>query len=272
MTEYFGTKVEDIFNTMSERFKPDGVKGVNVSIGYDIIGEGGGKWFVTIKDSILKVDKVDGSLPNCLVVLTASAETFVGGTLGKIDLGQAMSAGKLKVEGDMTIITNVLPAAFEKFGEEEQAEEFIFLRCVPSINQRFATGPCMGKWFQGFKEKIFYASKCPSCGRTLIPPREICASCRVRTTEFVEVGPNATVNNIDIVYYASPDPLTGQVRATPYATLYLWMDDSSSGECLSFDLNPKDIDRIERGMKVRAVWNEVRTGGIKDLLYFEIDD
>ncbi len=77
---------------------------------------------------------------------------------------------------------------------------------------------------------------------------------------------------MDIVYYASPDPLTGKVRSTPYVTLYLWMDGSTPGECLSFDLNPKDTHRIKKGMRVRPVWNEIRTGGIDDLLYFEIDD
>ena len=94
----------------------------------------------------------------------------------------------------------------------------------------------------------------------------------VRSYVFIEVGPNGTVANMDIVYYASPDTLTGKVRSTPYVTLYLWMDGSTPGECLSFDLNPKDTHRIKKGMRVRPVWNETRTGGIDDLLYFEIDD
>lgn len=275
MTEYFGTKVENIFNTMPERFRPDGVKDIDVSVAYDIAGEGGGKWVVTIKEGILNVEKIEGDIPDCSVVLSANAETFVGGTLGKVDLSEAMSSGKFKVNGDMSIITAILPAAFNKFGtadQENQAEELIFLKVVNSIDCRFASGPHMGKWFQGLKEKKFYATKCPSCGRTQLPPREVCAVCVIRSDDFIEVGPTATVNNIDLVYYASPDPLTGHVRSTPYVTLYLWMEGSTPSECLSFELSPRDIDRIKIGMKVRPVWNEVRTGGIHDLLYFEIDD
>lgn len=274
MTEYFGTNADAIFNTMPERFKPDGVKGVDVTIGYDITGEGGGKWVVTIKDSTLKVEKLENDLPACSVVVTAGAETFVGGTIGKVDLGTAMSSGKFKVNGDMSIMTSVVPVAFKKFRipGEKQAEELISLKVVNSMDQRFATGPHMGKWFKGLKEKKLIASKCPVCGRTQLPPREVCAQCVVRSDEFIEIGPNGTVANTDRVYYASPDPLTGKVRSTPYVTLYLWMDGSTPGECLSFDLNPKDTDRIKRGMRVRPVWNEVRTGGIDDLLYFEIDD
>ena len=385
MAEYYGSKVVDIFNTMPVRFKPDGVKGVDVTIGYDILGEGGGTWVVTIKDAALKVEKIAGDLPKCSVVMTADAEAFVGGALGKIDPGEAFASGKIKVAGDIIILGNVLPKAFEKFtpivraraivesmverfrpekaegvdlkigydlsgedggawtaivkdgtctvkegldpdctvtmrmvsevfvglnlgkidpaaafgsgqvkiegdmmaagataklfkkfevagAEEKQGEELISLKCVPSIRHRFATGSHMGKWFKGLKEKKFYATQCPVCGRTQIPPREVCAVCRVRCDEFIEVGPKGTVTMIDTVYYASPDPLTGKVRQTPYAALFLVMDGSTPSESFAHELNPKDLDRIESGMKVRPVWAKERTGSYRDLLYFEIDD
>ncbi len=384
MAEYFGSKVEDIFNTMPERFLPEGVKGVDVVIGYDITGEGGGKWFITIKDATLKVEKVD-ALPKCSVTINTDAEGFVGGALGKIDTGEAFSSGRLKVAGDVTALLNVLPKAFTPFkpvvrakaivesmperfradkaegqnlkigydlsgpeggawtvvikdqtctlkegldadatvtmrmsaetfvglntgkidpgaafgggqvkidgdmmaagataklfskfvadgGEEKKGEELISLKFLPKIRQRFASGTHLGMWFHGLKNKIIYSSKCPVCGRTQIPPREVCAVCRVRCPEFVEVGPKATVTMIDTAYYASPDPLTGHVRQTPYAALFMVMDGSTPGESFSHELNPKDIDRIKPGMRVRPVWNEVRTGGFGDLLYFEIDD
>jgi uncharacterized OB-fold protein/putative sterol carrier protein len=360
------------------------VQGVDVTIGYDISGEGGGKWVVTIKDAVLKVVRIEGAMPKCSVILSADAESFVGGALGKVDPGEAFSSGKLKVSGDLTILGNVLPKAFEKFtprvrahtivesmverfrpdkaegvdmrigydlsgkgggrwtisirdktcivkkgvdtgctvvmrmdaevfvdlnlgkldgatafssgkvridgdmsaagataklfkkyelpGEEKQGEELISLKCVTSINQRFATGPHMGKWFAGLKEKKLYASQCPLCGRTQIPPREICAVCRVRADEFVEVGPKATVVLVDVVYYASPDPLTGKVRQTPYGGVFMVLDGASPGESFAHELKPADIDRVKPGMRVRAVWAEQRTGSFTDLPYFEIDD
>ncbi len=42
MSAYFGVNVEDIFNSMKERFRPDGAAGVENTFGYDIKGEG--KW------------------------------------------------------------------------------------------------------------------------------------------------------------------------------------------------------------------------------------
>ena len=385
MVQYFGIAVEDIFNTMEERFLPEGTVDVDVTIGYNISGEGGGHWKVTIKEGTLKTEVMDGEVADCTAVLNANAETFVGVTLGKIDAGEAFSSGSIKVDGDLTVLIAVLPKAFRLFkpvvkastivesveerfrpekaegvdikigydlsgdgggqwtvvvknqtctlkdvmdddctivmrmeaqvfvdlnqgkldgataftsgqvkidgdigaaglttalfrkyvaegAVEEKGEELISLKCVPSINQRYATGPLMGKWFDGLKEKKFYASKCPVCGKTLVPPREICARCRVRCDELVEVGPDATVTLIDLVYYASPDPLTGKIKETPYTALFMVLDGASRDESFAHDLNPKDIDRIKPGMKVRPVWAEKRTASYKDLLYFEIAD
>jgi len=385
MVQYFGIAVEDIFNTMEERFLPEGTQDVDVTIGYNISGEGGGHWKVTIKEGTLKTEVMDGEVADCTAVLNAKAETFAGVTLGKIDAGEAFSSGSIKVDGDLTVLIAVLPKAFRLFkpvvkastivesveerfrpekaegvdikigydlsgdgggqwtvvvknqtctlkdvmdddctivmrmeaqvfvdlnqgkldgataftsgqvkvdgdigaagqttslfrkyvaegAVEEEGEELICLKCVPSINQRYATGPLMGKWFDGLKEKKFYASKCPVCGKTLVPPREICARCRVRCDELVEIGPDATVTLIDLVYYASPDPLTGKIKETPYTALFMVLDGASRDESFAHDLNPKDIDRIKPGMKVRPVWAEKRTASYKDLLYFEIAD
>ncbi len=48
MAEYWGIKVEDIFNSMKERFRPEGAKDVDAVFGYDILDEG--KWKLTVKN------------------------------------------------------------------------------------------------------------------------------------------------------------------------------------------------------------------------------
>ncbi|MEI6609071.1 MAG: zinc ribbon domain-containing protein [Deltaproteobacteria bacterium] len=155
---------------------------------------------------------------------------------------------------------------------QTQAEELIALSVVNSIDYRFASGPIQGKFLAGLKEKKFLATKCPKCGRIQTPAREACAKCVVRTEELVEVGPKATVANYDIVYYASPDPLTGQLRSTPYASLFMWMDGATPDDCVSLGLKQADIPKLKRGLRVRPVWNEVRTGSVSDILYFEADE
>jgi len=66
--------------------------------------------------------------------------------------------------------------------------------------------------------------------------------------------------------------LTGQVRHTPSAGAYMVLDGGSPMESFAMEINPKDMDRIKPGMKIRPVWNEQRSGTFTDLLYFEIDD
>lgn len=160
----------------------------------------------------------------------------------------------------------------QEMNSKNQAEELIALPVINSINYRFASGPILGRFLEGLKEKKFYATQCPKCGRIQTPPREICAKCVVRSETFVEVGPKATVANYDIVYFSSPDPLTGHLRATPYASLFMWLDGSTPDDCFSFDLKPEDIPKLKRGLRVRPVWNEIRTGGVKDIICFEADE
>ena len=150
--------------------------------------------------------------------------------------------------------------------------ELICLKVMNSIDQRYATGPTMGRWFAGLKERKFLANKCPQCGRTQIPPREACAICRVRVREFVELGPKGTITAWDIVYYASPDPLTGAVREVPYAVLYIMLDGATEQEAFAMEMKKDDIGRIKMGSRVRPVWAETTMGSYKDVLYFELDD
>ncbi|MCD6570414.1 MAG: SCP2 sterol-binding domain-containing protein [Deltaproteobacteria bacterium] len=274
MAEYYGVTVEDIFNTMEERFRPDKAEGIDMTIGYDIAGEGGGKWTITVKDQTCSVKK--GLASKCTVVMRMAAQNFVGLNLGKIDAVSIFTAGKVKIEGDMEA-AGTSAKLFKRFKAEgaEEAEELIRLKCVPSIDQRFATGPIMGRFFAGLKERKFYANKCPKCGRVQIPPREICADCRVRCTEFVELGPKGNLLLLDICYYASPDPLTGEVRETPYAVAVVLLEGEGpveKRESFTHFIKSSDIERANFGDKIRPVWAKECTGGFDDLLYFEIED
>lgn len=276
MAEQIAVKVDDIFDSMNKRFIPEGAAGIKTMIGYRISGKSGGSWILTINDGKMNIDKLDKALKECAAEIITDDETFVGINTGKVNPADMMKNSKLSIKGDMAIINNLLPKVFMPFNEStggvSRIEELIDLRSVSTIKQRFATGPVMGTWLKGLEDKKFYANRCSKCGRTQTPPREICAVCRLRCTEYVEVGPSATVTMIDRVLYASPDPLTGKVRKTPYATLFMVLDGSTPDDSFSHELKREDIDRIKKGMKVRPVWAEKRTGSYKDLLYFEIDE
>ncbi|MCP4694689.1 MAG: AMP-binding protein, partial [Desulfobacterales bacterium] len=94
--------VADIFGTMESRVNPDGVKGVTANYGYVITGTGGGEWTVSVNDGEVKV--LEGlHEPN--VTTTVAARDWIDITLGKLDGMTAFTSGKLKVEGDLGLLT-----------------------------------------------------------------------------------------------------------------------------------------------------------------------
>jgi len=267
--------VDDIFGTMESRVNPDGVKGITANYGYVITGTGGGEWTVSIKDGTVKVLK-GLHAPNVTTMI--SAKDWIAITLGTLDGMSAFSSGRLKVEGDMGLLMKAT-RFFKKYtppgpagAEEEKQDELIRIKQVLSIPQRFATGPVMGKFLKAFRNKKIMANQCPKCGRLQLPPREVCAECRVRATDWVEVGPEGVITICDIAYYASPDPLSGESRETPYCAAHFLLEGCKGHETLWHELKPSDIERARKGAKVRPVWNEERIGAITDIKYFEIID
>jgi len=259
-----------IITTIAERFRPEKAAGVTMAIGYDLAGEGGGQWTIEIRDGKCAVR--EGLADPLTVKMTMEADVYTGMMLGTLEAVTAFTSGKVRIDGDM-MAAGATAKFFRKYevpGAKE-AEELLCLRVTNAIEQRFATGPVMGRWFAGLREKKFLANRCPECGRTQIPPREICAFCHVRVHEFVEVGPKGVVTHFDIVYFASPDPLTGAVRDTPYATVYVVLDGATEREAVTMDLKKEDIPRLKEGARVRPVWAEVTTGSYRDLIGFELD-
>lgn len=274
-----GEYILDMFGTLEARFQPSAAEGLDITIGYDIGGSEGGQWTATIKDGKCKVTKELVASPSLTMIV--KAKDWVDLMLGKVEAATLMTTGRAKVKGDMNLAVK-LAELFGKYtapGEEEEDEqELLVLKKTISVNQRFPTGPVMGKFLNGLKEKKILANKCPECGRTQIPPREVCAVCRVRCDEFVEVGPKGNVRLLDTAFYASPDPLTGETRETPYGLIYVLLDGCKGQDVFTHFLRDDQLDRVKMGWNerkgsiVRPVWAEKRTGKVFDIKYFEIDE
>lgn len=90
--------VKERFATLEKRFKPEAAKGVNVRLQFELSGEGGGTWYVEIKDGKCKVK--EGTGPNPDATLKASASDYKKIADGEMNKMVAFLRGKLKVEGD----------------------------------------------------------------------------------------------------------------------------------------------------------------------------
>ncbi|MFC1889166.1 SCP2 sterol-binding domain-containing protein [Thermodesulfobacteriota bacterium] len=259
----------EIITTAEERFTPGNAEGLDVTVGYDFAGDGGGKWTAVIKDGTCVLE--EGLREDCTVTNIASAQDYVDLMLGKLDPMIAIGAGRLRLVGDMDLAMK-LPKIFAKFeaDEVEKGPELIALKRTISVNMQFSTGPVMGRFFEGLMEKKILANQCPQCGRKQLPPREVCAVCRCRVEDFVEVGPDGMLARIEDVYYASPDPLTGETRETPYGVIYVLLDGCSGLETFWHMLKAEDLADAEHGARVRPIWNDTRVGSVDDIQYFEL--
>jgi uncharacterized OB-fold protein/putative sterol carrier protein len=271
----------DMFATIAPRFKVKEAKGLDASFAFDLGGPSGGKWTVFIKDQVCTVTTTIEGNPTVTLEFNEAGD-YVDFILGKIDAQSILAAGKAAAKGDINMMASKWPVLFEKYKDplagNIQEQELLVLKKTISVNQKFSTGPIMGKFLKGLKDKKIYANKCPQCGRLQLPPREVCAECRVRAADFVEVGPKGEVRYMDLVFYAMPDPLTGVARETPYGSINILLDGCKGNETLPHFLRKDQLEKIQngwhekKGTRVRPVWEENRIGDIWDIKYFEIDE
>ena len=91
--------VKESFDLMASRFKPDRAQGLNAVIQYEISGEGGGSWYVIIKDGACTV--AAGTAANPTLTLTIAGRDWLDMLAGKLSGQMAFMSGKLKLRGDM---------------------------------------------------------------------------------------------------------------------------------------------------------------------------
>ena len=153
------------------------------------------------------------------------------------------------------------------------SQELIVSKQVLSISQTFSTGPAMGRFLQELRDnKRIMALRCQGNGRFLLPPREVDAWSLEEPHEWVEVGPGGLLREYDIIYYASPDPLTGETRDVPYCVGWIHMDGADKLNPLWHLIDTSDLTKIRSGARVRAVFREERKGEMEDIVHFEVID
>ncbi len=90
---------QPIFDAMPTYFKSKDAAGVNSTIQFDLQGEKGGSWYVTVADGTCAVNK--GTAPNPAATVRMTVSDFVDLALGKLSPTLAFMTGKVKIDGDM---------------------------------------------------------------------------------------------------------------------------------------------------------------------------
>ncbi len=92
---------KELFEGMPAAFQRDVAAKLNATYQFDLSGEGGGKWFVQIRDGALEVGAGEKEKPD--VVMTADAATYVEIAEGRANPMLAMATGKFKISGSLAL-------------------------------------------------------------------------------------------------------------------------------------------------------------------------
>lgn len=99
------TDVREVFNDMPAAFSPDAAANLDAVIQYDISGENGGNWTITIKDGACQIQEGTHDAPT--VTLSMSDETWLQIVNKETNGMQAFMSGQLKVSGDIMLAQRI---------------------------------------------------------------------------------------------------------------------------------------------------------------------
>lgn len=103
--------VKELFERMPASFQPQATAGLDVVIQFDITGEGGGKFLVSIKDGALEI--VEGAVEHPSLTISASAKDYVDISTGALNEQLAFMTGRITARGDL-VLAMKLPRIFKR--------------------------------------------------------------------------------------------------------------------------------------------------------------
>jgi putative sterol carrier protein len=100
---------EKLIEGMPTAFDPSAAKDLRAEIQFDISGEGGGKWVISVAEGRCEVRKGEAGSPT--VTIESPGDVWVKIARGEIDRPKALMEGLYKVKGDMKVLT-LMPQLF----------------------------------------------------------------------------------------------------------------------------------------------------------------
>lgn len=112
-------------------------------------------------------------------------------------------------------------------------------------------------------EKKILGSRCPSCGTVYVPPRRNCGRCFVDIEACLELSDEGIVTSYTIVRFSHEL----QPANPPYAYAVIKLDESDVG---LVHIIKENLESLGIGARVKAVFNQQRTGAILDIDSFRL--
>jgi uncharacterized OB-fold protein len=148
----------------------------------------------------------------------------------------------------------------------EQKDDLLKIPGMWDLPWVYAAGEIGSKYIAELRDNArLMATKCPECGRVLLPPRSFCERCFISLKgHWVELEPSGTLEAFTIVAV----PFPGE-REAPYIVGYFRIGEASTN--IPHFLEGVDLSNIDKakskvwvGMPVKVVFREKRVGSMTD--------
>lgn len=93
--------VQQVFDQMLTRLLPEQADGVDAVIQMCLTGDGGGQWYLSIRDSVLTVNLGFHDIPN--MTMTMASSDWLDIANGDSNSMGLFMSGKIKIAGDMQL-------------------------------------------------------------------------------------------------------------------------------------------------------------------------
>lgn len=94
--------VADLFDRMPDAFDAEKAGDMNATVQFDLSGEEGGQWYVTIADGTCTVEK--GVIETPTSTIRMDANDYAEMVAGRLDPMTAFIEQKVRVEGDLNTV------------------------------------------------------------------------------------------------------------------------------------------------------------------------
>jgi putative sterol carrier protein len=91
-----------LIEEMPELFRGERAGRANVVVQFEISGEGGGNWYVTIRDKRCTV--TEGVAESVDATVRVNADDYVALSTGKLGSMKAFTTGRVKASGDISLL------------------------------------------------------------------------------------------------------------------------------------------------------------------------